>query len=37
MYIHLNMSKQMADVILLLLHRNTWDHLNVCKQMISSK
>ena len=27
----------MTDVKLLLLHRNTWNHLTVCKQMIKSK
>ena len=34
MYIYLNVWKQMTDVIiLLLLHRNTWNHLTVCKEM----
>ena len=28
MYIYLNMCKQMTDVKLLLLHRNTWNHVN---------
>ena len=27
----------MTDVILLLLHSNTWNHLTVCKQMIYTK
>ena len=31
MYIYLNVSKQMTDVKLLLLHSNTWNHLIVCK------
>ena len=37
MYIHLNVFKQMADVKLLLLHSNAWNHLTVCKQLNNSK
>ena len=37
MYIHLNVCKQMIDVKLLLLHRNIWNHLTLCKEMIKSK
>ena len=37
MYIYLDECKQMTDIELLLLHRNTWNHLTVCKQMISCK
>ena len=37
MYIYLNVCKQMTDIKLLLLHRNTWNNLTVCKQMINSK
>ena len=37
MYIHWNVFKQMTDVKLLLLHGNTWNNSNVCKQMINSK
>ena len=37
MYIHLNDSKQMTDVKLLLLHSNTWNHLTVSMQMIYCK
>ena len=37
MYIHLNVCKQMADVKLLLLLRNTWNYLTVFPQMINSK
>ena len=37
MYIHLNVCEPMTDVELLLLHRNTWNHLTLCKQMINSK
>ena len=33
MYIHWNLSKQMTDVKLLLLHSNTWNHLTVCKKI----
>ena len=29
MYIHLNVYKQMTDVKLLVLHKNTWNHLTV--------
>ena len=32
MYIHLNESKQIADVTLLLLYSNTWYHLTVHKK-----
>ena len=32
MYIHLNVCKQMTGVKLLLLHRNTWNYLTVCKK-----
>ena len=32
MHIHLNVSKQMTDVKLLLLYRNTWNHLTECKK-----
>ena len=37
MYIHLNLHKQMADVELLVLHSNTWNHLILCIQVINSK
>ena len=37
MYNHLNVSKQMTDVTLLLSHCNTWNNLAFCKQMINSK
>ena len=33
MYIHLNVSKQMTDIIFLLLHSNTWTNLTVYKRM----
>ena len=36
MYIYLNVCKQMADVKLLLLHSNTWNHLTVCKKSSGS-
>ena len=32
MYNYLNGGKQMIDVKLLLLHRNTWNHLTVSKK-----
>ena len=32
MYIHLNVSKQITDTKLLLLHINTWKDLTVCKK-----
>ena len=32
---HLTVRKQMNDIKLLQLHNNTWNHLTVCKQMIS--
>ena len=32
MYIYLNVSKQMTDVKLSLLHSNTWNHLTMCKK-----
>ena len=35
MYIYLNVCKQMTDVELLQLHRNTWNHLTAGKQMSS--
>ena len=35
MYIHLNVCKQMTDVKLLLLYRNTWNHFPVGKKMSS--
>ena len=31
-YIYLTVCKQMTDVKLLVLHKNTWNHLTVCKQ-----
>ena len=31
------MCKQMTDIKLLLLDRNTWNYLTVCKQMIKIK
>ena len=31
MYIYLNVCKQMTDVKLLVIHRNTWNNLTVCK------
>ena len=34
MYIYSNVCKQITDIKLLLLHNNTWNHLNVCKQII---
>ena len=34
---YLKVCKQMTDVILLLLHSNTYSHLIWCKQMINSK
>ena len=34
MYIHLNVRKIMSDGILLLLHKNTSNHLTVCKKII---
>ena len=34
MYIHFNVCKQITVVKLLLLYRNTWNHLTLCKQMI---
>ena len=37
MYTHLNVSKQMTDVKLLLLHCNIWNPLTLCKQMINSE
>ena len=37
MYIHLNACKQITDVKFLLLHRNTWNHFTVCKQMINGQ
>ena len=37
MYIYLDVCKQMTDVKLLLLHSNTWNYLNVSKQMIDIK
>ena len=37
MYIHLNVCKQMTDDKLLVLHRNSWNHLTVSKQMINRK
>ena len=37
MNIYLNVYKQMTDVKLLLLHRDTWNNVTVCKQMINSK
>ena len=36
MYIYLNVRKQMSDVKLLLLDRNTWNHLIVGKKISSS-
>ena len=33
--IYVNVCKQMADVKLLLLHKNTWNHLTLWKQMIN--
>ena len=36
MYNYLNVCKQMTDVKLLLLHRNTWKYLTVRKQLINS-
>ena len=35
LYIYFNVLKRMTDVKLLLVHRNTWNHLTVCKQMSS--
>ena len=35
MHNYLNECKQMTDVKLLLLHRNTWNHLTVSKKMSS--
>ena len=37
MYIHLTECKQMTYVKFLLLHKNTWNHLTLYKQMINSK
>ena len=37
MYIHLNESKQMTDVKLLLLYSNTWNHLTVHKKNLSTE
>ena len=37
MYINLNLSKQMTDVKLLLLHYHSCNHLNLSKQMFNSK
>ena len=34
-YIHLNVSKQMTDIKLVLLHINTWNHLTMWKQKIN--
>ena len=36
MYICLKVGKQITDDKLLLLHNNTWNHLDLCKQMIDS-
>ena len=37
MYIYFNVCKQMTDIKLLLLHRNTWNLFTSCKQLINSK
>ena len=35
MYIYLDVCKQMTDIKLLLLHRNTWNHLTEYRKMSS--
>ena len=37
MYFYLNVYKQKTEIIFLLLHCNTWNHLTVYTQMINSK
>ena len=37
MYIPLHVCKRMTDVKLLLLHKNTRNHITVCKQIIHCK